>query len=196
MRQGVGALWRCSQPKRPVQFGAEMIDRGIVDPSQGGSELVEVDADHAKAIAFNMLFVVWRRRTLAEAYKAGMRIATELGQRYPEGVGILNIIELEALPPDAAARQAFVDLLHLPQLRHFSVTHEGTGFKAASIRAVVAGTHAFARPKCAHSVHRNLAEAVRWHVKEQRALNHDETPEQIARVARALRALHRHQYPD
>lgn len=171
-----------------------MIDRGIADPSQG-SELVEVDADHAKAIAFNMLFVVWRHRTLASAYHAGMRIAAELAKRYPEGIGILNIIELEALPPDAAARQAFVELLHLPQLRHFSVTHEGTGFKAASIRAVVASSHALARPKCAHSVHSNLADAVRWHVKKQQALQHDEPAERIERVARALRALHRHQYP-
>lgn len=178
----------------PVIMRRAQMVSSTADSSQE-SELIELDEDHAKAIAFNMLFVVWRHRTLASAYYAGMKLVEKLGQRYPEGVGILNVIELEAQPPPADARAAFVELLHLPQLRHFSVTHEGSGFKAASIRAVVAGTHAFARPKCSHSVHRYLSEAARWHVKEQRALQHDEPAERIERVAHALRALHRNQYP-
>jgi hypothetical protein len=173
---------------------AQMISRDMAS-SSGESELIELDEDHAKAIAFNMIFVVWRHRTLVTAYQAEMKLVEELGKRCPEGVGILNVIELEAQPPGADARAAFVQLLNMPQLRHFSVTHEGAGFKAASIRAVVAGTHAFARPKCSHSVHRYLSEAARWHAKEQKALKHEEPAERIERVAFALRGLHRHQYP-
>jgi hypothetical protein len=171
-----------------------MTSVAFADPSQE-SQLIELDADHAKAIAFNMLFMVWRRRTASEAYAAGMVLIEELGYRYPEGVGVCNVVEVDAIPPDAEARKKFVELLHLPSLRHFSVTHEGVGFKAASVRAIVAGTHAFARPTTQHSVHSRLTDAGRWHARMQLALGHHEPAERIVQVANALRALHRHQFP-
>src|ERR1044071_1996620 len=69
-------------------------------------DLLDLDEDHAKGLAFNMLFMIWRRRTLATAYTRGMQIVRELGTKYPEGVGVLQVVAVDAIPPDSAARSA------------------------------------------------------------------------------------------
>ena len=190
-RQGVLRLRLCAAT---IATGAHVIPSSGSDPASE-SKLIDLDEDHAKAVAFNMLFMVWRRRTLPAAYQGGIALLNDLAKRFPEGVGVLNVVEVDAIPPDAQAREVFAQLLHLPQLRHFSVTHEGSGFKAASVRAIVAGTVAFVRPRCAYGVHRSVSDAARWHAREQGALNHREPPDRIVQIAQALRGLHRNQYP-
>lgn len=37
-------------------------------------QLVELDEDHANAHAFNMLFMVWRRRPLEAPFRRGVRL--------------------------------------------------------------------------------------------------------------------------
>src|SRR5262245_770075 len=123
-----------------------------------GFKLIEMDADHAKATAFNMLFATWRFHTLPGAYRRGIRLVEEMASAFPEGIGVCQIVEVEAIPPGSETRRAFVEFLRLPAVKHFSVTHEGSGFKAASVRAIVAGVHALGRPTCEHSVHRTIAE--------------------------------------
>lgn len=161
----------------------------------GGFELVEIDSDHVKATAFNMLFLVWCIHTHAGAYRRGIRAASQLAARFKEGVGVCHYLEIEAVAPSAETRKAFVDFLRLPDLKHFSVIHEGGGFKAASVRAVVAGVHALGRPTCQHSVHRSIAEAAEWHAARQAELGRRESAEQIARTIRALRAVHKERFP-
>lgn len=161
----------------------------------GGFQLVEIDADHVKGTAFNMLFLVWCLHTHAAAYRRGIRAATEVAARFSEGVGVCHYLEVEAVAPGAETRRAFVDFLRLPDLKHFSVIHEGVGFKAASVRAVVAGVHALGRPTCQHAVHKSIAEAAEWHAARQAELGRHETAEQIARTIRALRALHKNRFP-
>lgn len=158
-------------------------------------DLVDLDEDHAKGLAFNMLFMIWRRRTLATAYTRGMQIVRELGAKYPEGVGVLQVVEVDAIPPDSAARSAFVEFFHLKEINHYSVTHEGSGFKAASVRAIAAAAHAMARPRCAHSVHSTLLSAAEWHAKRQIELGHTEDATRIESIAQALRRLHWEKYP-
>src|SRR3990170_4688527 len=74
------------------------------------------------------------------------------GSRSRQGRGLQHaVLELavpharnrrpDALPPTAGARKLIAELQSLPSVKHYSVTHEGAGFKAASIRAVVAGIH-------------------------------------------------------
>ena len=142
-----------------------------------------------------MLFMVWRRRTLALAYARGMQLIRKLGELSPEGVGVLNVVESEAVPPDSEARRAFVELFHQKELKHFSVTHEGDGFKAASVRAIAAAAHAMARPHCAHSVHSSVVAAAQWHASEQRKLGRSEQGSQILVVTQGLRKIHFDRYP-
>jgi hypothetical protein len=162
---------------------------------RGVFELLEIDEDHIKGTAFNMLFLVWCIHTHANAYRRAIRSAAQLAARFEEGIGVCQYLEIEAVAPGAETRKAFVDFLRLPMLRHFCVIHEGTGFKAASVRAVVAGVHALGRPTCEHAVHKSIAQAAAWHAAQQAALGRHEPLELIARTIRSVRALHRERYP-
>jgi len=158
--------------------------------------LVELDGDHAKAIAFNMLFVVWRKRTLAAVYRRSMAIAAELAVQFPEGVGVCQTVEVDTTPPDGDARRAFVEFMKVDTVKHFSVIHDGTGFKAASVRAIMSSVHMLGRPKFRLAVHSSVPAAAAWHAVEQVAIGRRETPEMIERVVRGLRQLHHDRYPD
>jgi hypothetical protein len=166
---------------------APLVPRGI--------EVIAMDRDHAKAVAFNMLFVTWRYHTHANAVKPCFDILARLEQRYPEGVGVCHVVESDAIPPTAAARKLIAEVLRLPILKHYSATHEGAGFKAASIRAVVAGIHTLSRASCEHSVHSSFSRAAEWHARRQAALGRSETAAQINAAFETLRARHRQQYP-
>jgi hypothetical protein len=172
----------------------------MVEPKRGDGDsraltLIDCDADHAKGSAFNMLFMVWRHRTDVRAYRRGIVCALELGRRYPEGIGICQLVDADAVAPDADARAAFVDLYRLGVVKHLSVTYEGTGFKAAAVRAVIAGAQALGRPKYPHSVHFTLAAAARWHAKHQAALGRPETAALIERSIQDLRRIQRETFP-
>ncbi len=172
-------------------------DRGPLAPTVGEPfRLVDVDEDHAKAVAFNMLFLVWRRRTLGPAYRRGMTLVRDLSARFPEGVGVCQLVEVNASPPDSDTRRAFVEFMKIDGVKHFSVLHDGTGFKAASVRAVMSSVHMLARPKFKFAVHNSVLAAAAWHAAAQAELGRRETPEIIERVIRGLRELHRDRYPD
>jgi hypothetical protein len=157
--------------------------------------LVESDYDHVKASAFNMVFMVWRRRTMAEAYRRAFHLVRELATEHPEGIGVCQVVEVDAIPPDSEARKAFADFMKLKALKHYSVTHDGVGFKAAAVRTIVMGVNNLARPVCKHAVFSNLTEACGWHALEQMGLGRHETPDQIGEIVRAMRSFHRERYP-
>jgi hypothetical protein len=157
--------------------------------------LIESDFDHVKGTAFNMLFMVWRRRTLSEAYRRGLKVARELATKFPEGIGVCQVVEVDAIPPDSEARSVFVEFMKLPGLKHYSVTHDGVGFKAAAVRAIIMSVNSLARPRCKHEVHSTVSAAAAWHTVMQAELGRHETPEDIAQIINALRAFHRDTYP-
>lgn len=151
--------------------------------------VIECDVDHAMGTAFNMLFVVWRRRTLERAFRRCIVSAIELGRRYPEGIGVSHYIDGESLPPDADVRAAFVDILRVGCIRHYSVTYDATGFKAAAIRGVISGATRLGRPQFQHAVHVSLAAAAQWHAEQQAALKRPEKSSQIEHAAQELRRI-------
>jgi hypothetical protein len=165
--------------------------------SSNDSELkvIEIDEDHVKAIAFNMLFLLWQKRTTAEAYRRAMDAVTRLAKQHAGGIGVMQILDRDSIAPDSATRKMFVEFLHMDTVKHFSVTYEGVGFKAASIRAVVASVHALARPKCSHAVHTTLSDAARWHARAQEKLGRRETAVQIERLAENVRKIYHEHFP-
>jgi hypothetical protein len=160
-----------------------------------GLNIIACDADHTKGVAFNMLFMVWCGHTTAAAYRQGIVAAQDLIRGHPDGIGICQLIEVEAARPDSEARAAFVHMMRLPGIRHFTVTYEGRGFKAAAVRAVISSAHALGRPKFAHAVHASLTDAARWHAKQQVMLGRPETATVIERMATELRRKQHERYP-
>lgn len=158
-------------------------------------ELVEVDQDHAKGIVFNLVLLFWRYRTLQEPHRAAMRLVTQTAEKHPKGIGVMQVVEPTAVPPDSDTRKDFVAMLKLPGIAHFCVTHEGTGFKAASVRAIVSGVHALVRPAFPHSVHEDLSSAARWTAARNRSLSAPDDAAAIEEALRALRRMHGERYP-
>lgn len=165
-------------------------------PPQREFDIAAIDEDHVKGVAFNIVFMVWRRRTLAEPYRAGARLVAQLGAKFPEGVGVMQVVEVDAVPPDSDARKVFVEFLKQEIIKHYSVTHEGTGFKAASVRAIVSGVQTLARPTFEHSVHSSVAAAARWAAAQNKRIGRNDDPAAIERVFQALRKIHVERYPN
>lgn len=157
--------------------------------------VVNLDEDHVTAVAFNLVLLVWRRRTLLEAYRAAIQLVTETVVKNPRGVGVMQVVEVDAIPPDSETRKAFGQMMHLPGIQHFSVTHDGTGFKAASVRAIVSGVNALARPTFAHSVQSSVPDAARWAAAQNRAIGAADDAAAIERALQSLRRLHVDKYP-
>ena len=158
-------------------------------------EVVTIDEDHIKGTAFNIAFMVWRRRTLVGPYREGIQLVSALALKHPTGVGVMQVVETEASPPDSETRKAFADFLKQKAIQFFSVTHEGTGFKAASVRAIVSGVHALARPSFEHAVHSTVADASRWVAAQNRRIGRRDEWQAIERVMQTLRRIHLEKYP-
>lgn len=185
-----GVSWRAEAG--PI--GAEAMD-GVPSVTHREFELLDADADHAKCTAFNLLVAVWRYHTHYEPFRRCLHWAGLLAERHPEGIGVLHVVEVSALPPEAPTRRLFTELLQLPAVRHYSVLHPARGFKAASVRGVITGSFAMARTRAAHSVHASLDEVSRWIAEQQRRLGRAESAESIARVIEGLRRLHAERFP-
>jgi len=158
-------------------------------------EVLDVDADHIKGAAFNMMFAIWRFHTHYDAYRGCLHWTDQLAKRHPAGIGVMHVVEPTAIAPEAPTRRLFNDAVRHGGVRHYSVVHTARGFKAASIRAIVAGSFALARPSAAHAVHTRLDEAAAWHALEQRRMGRSESAEQIVRVVEGLRRALDEQHP-
>jgi hypothetical protein len=136
------------------------------------ARIVEVDANHGKATIGNMVLVVWTGTTTAQAYKHLVRLIQQLNAENREGIGILQTVELGAEPPDSTARKEFSGVMQECEhaVKHFSVVHEGSGFKAASVRAIMSGVYLLARPTFPHVVMSSLLDAAAWHAERQREI--------------------------
>ena len=99
------------------------------------------------------------------------------------------------MPPEGDVRRAFVQILKLEPIKHFSVIHDEVGFKASAVRSITSGVYVLARPKCRHAVHSEVRTAARWHAEAQAELGRHETAAQIEAIVKALRAFHRERYP-
>lgn len=153
-------------------------------------KIIEVDEHHAKATAFNMLFQFWGKETQVESFRRGREALDRLAAAHREGVGACNIIDPAAVPPSEEARNEITLMIKHGgggRLKHYSVLFEGTGFKAASVRAVVSAAHMLARAKANLAVFSSLAEAAAWHANQQRLIGRGESAADISSTIRQLR---------
>jgi hypothetical protein len=154
-------------------------------------KLIDIDDHHAKASAFDMLLIVWKKETQASAYARLITLVIQMGELHPEGIGLLQVVETSASPPDEAARKAFSQSLGVcdKYVKHHSVVYEGSGFKAASVRAIMMGVYMVRRPKFEHLVANSLLRAAQWHEAEQRKLGKTLAADQIVRSVEMIREM-------
>ena len=91
----------------------------------------------------------------------------KLAKRYPQGLGLVQVVEPTATAPSADTRKALADLLIAGKdsIKASTVIYETTGFKGAAMRSVVTTLNLLARPDFPHRVYSNTAEALEWQVE-------------------------------
>jgi hypothetical protein len=157
------------------------------------TERFGLDEHHIAVAAFNMVFVYWAKETQLASYKRVCDTLTRLAGVHPEGIGVCQVVGLQAIPPASETRTEITRLMTERvggRLMHYSIVHEGSGFKAASVRAIVSASHMLARTKTNLAVFSSLADAAVWHAGQQQLLKRKESAQVISGIIRELQEEH------
>jgi hypothetical protein len=155
-----------------------------------GVDIIDRDDHHVTAAWQNMVFAYWHKETKRGPFLRVCSKLAELAESHKEGVGVCQIVGLLATPPDSETR---VEITHLIKdgvdghLKHYSIVHEGTGFKAASVRAIISASQMIARSKTKVAVFSTIAEAAHWHEGRQLAIGRNDPARRIEQIMLALR---------
>ncbi|HEX5101634.1 MAG TPA: hypothetical protein VFV94_19115 [Polyangiaceae bacterium] len=158
--------------------------------------LYEHDEQHGAGVWRNLLIVVWRKETRADAVEGVSAILTAVARRHSD-VALLQVIEEGATAPDSDARRALSTMLrtHGGAIRCSAVVYEGDGFRAATLRAVVAGIALLGRPVYPHVVFASTMAAINW---TARHFSHDGPvwAEQVRNAVDEVRLMLDRRHPD
>lgn len=157
------------------------------------TERFGLDEHHIAVSAFNMVFVYWAKETQLPSFKRVCDTLTRLAAVHPEGVGVCQVVGLQAVPPGSETRTEITRLMTERvggRLMHYSIVHEGNGFKAASVRAIVSASHMLARTKANLAVFSSASAAAAWHASQQQLLKRKESAQLISGIIRDLQEEH------
>jgi hypothetical protein len=114
-----------------------------------------------------------------------LRVAAEFATRLaPPRFCLLTVVEAGAPLPTAQARAALARLLHQnPHLIRSAVAFEGSGFRAAAVRAVATSIAVLAQHQFPHRIFPAAGEALRWLAEGlSRELGHAPSADELERV--------------
>jgi hypothetical protein len=127
-------------------------------------QVLGIDDDHIIGNAWNVSMLVWGKRTTLHAIAASERAILAHAARFPEGIGLLTVVEeISEIPNDEERKALSVLLGSLSgKLKRSAVAHEGTGFRAAAVRGVATGLTLLARIPFPHRTFEGMEPAVTW----------------------------------
>jgi len=115
----------------------------------------------------NLIVIIDHGQASAADYVASKAIALERARAFPAGLGCMVIIPPDARPPKDDARRAIKAALDevSQHLRCLCWTIEGSGFRAATLRAALAGLGLFVRAPYPTSVQKDVASGLHWLIR-------------------------------
>jgi hypothetical protein len=131
-------------------------------PADADALLIENDVgDCTRASWCNVAIAVWRVYTLVPDIEAVSSMLTRLSAKHPQGLGLVQVVEVGAIVPVADARTALARMLRDGShfIRCAAVVYLGTGFGAAAVRGVVTGLHMLSRHDFPHEVKDSVRDA-------------------------------------
>ena len=128
------------------------------------AELHEVTRDHVMITWRNVTIAVFKRETTLGGVRTMQRVYDEQAAKFPDGVFMVTIVEEGAPMPVVEVRDALAKFLAggAGRSKMSAVIHEGVGFRAAAVRAVVTGLAMVAKTPYPHKVFGTLTDAARW----------------------------------
>jgi hypothetical protein len=130
--------------------------------------------DHFFAGTFqNMAIAVWEDETLPTNVRLLREMVRRLGGEHPGGIGLVQVVGAHHphIGPDARNELGVLLKASAPYIRCSTVVFEGTGFRAAAVRGLVAGLVMLSRVPFPHQVFATLEAAVDWQVAHMRTIN-------------------------
>ena len=120
--------------------------------------------DVVLAVWDRVVLALFRGRTTVQALRRAGQLVPELHASSKELVFMLTVVEEQASLPALEVRMELVSFLKgvNGQVDRSAVVFEGEGFRAASVRAVVAGVSLFSRPDYPHRVFGSVGSAARF----------------------------------
>ncbi len=124
----------------------------------------ESSSDVVFALWDRVALNIWRGKTTVAALRRGEHLMDQYFSRRGERLLLLTLIEATAPLPPLDARLELVAFLKRAndKVERSALVFEGEGFRAASIRAVVAGASLFSRPAYPHRVFNSVGGAARF----------------------------------
>ena len=124
----------------------------------------ESTADHVVAVWDRVVIFFCRGKTSLAAVRRCEQAIDEQFRRNGELVLLLTIVDMIAPLPPLEVRMEIAGALHRlnGKLARSGVVFEGEGFRAASVRAVVAGVSLFARATYPHRIFSRVGAAARF----------------------------------
>jgi hypothetical protein len=136
----------------------------IRKPSPPEVSLVEIDPNHVAGVWRNLLVVYWLGTTTPGAVTRLKQPLLRLGEQFPDGVGLMQVVGPKTQAPDSEGRAALVHLLKSCStvIVCSSLIVPGVGFRMAAARALATGLIMVARPGFPHEVFDTVERAAVW----------------------------------
>jgi N-acetylglucosamine kinase-like BadF-type ATPase len=152
-------------------------------PAAGAPVVLGSSTDHLFAGWGALFMVVWRHETTLAAVAELAPLVTQFAAQHPR-FALLVIVEESASLPSSTVRERIAASLQrvAPYIGASAVVHEGSGFRAAAVRAVLAGLGLIVRPPYPHQIFARVDAAGRWLAAAQRGMD-------AAGICDAVRAL-------
>jgi len=123
--------------------------------------------DYALGSWGSLFICSWRVHTTVEGARDLTTMCARFADSHPNGIGLLTIIEERAPAPDGEARAKIADFLGQAEyIKASGVAFEGSGFRAAMVRSIIAGLSMIARQPYPHRVFSNLTDTLDWLIPE------------------------------
>lgn len=137
--------------------------------SVDGVRIFESTEGFTFAACEDVFIALWKTLPNLEASKHLAAAIETFGQRRPEGLVMLVIVNAANELPDAATREAMARDMkrHESFTRAMALVYEGDGFRAAAVRSVFVGLQMLSRQALPTKVFAAVDEAAAWLVRQR-----------------------------
>jgi hypothetical protein len=149
-------------------------------------------ADYTSARYQDLVLQLWHRDTTLDGVAALRAAIGQVARESAEGLRLLIVVEPGASMPPAESRAGIAAFMrdYAKNIRATSLAFEGTGFRAASVRAVVAGLNVLANHPFPYKVFATIGEALWWPPMASRGPG--TPPALLAELVERFRAAQKH----
>jgi hypothetical protein len=144
--------------------GASSPLAGMRPAGSGVERMLHAERDYALATYGPLYIVIWRINTTTRAMVNVQAKLNDFARLRKNGIALLTIVEVDAPIPEGESREAVARFLRDSAwaIRCSAVVHEGAGFRASLVRAVVTGLTLAAHQPFPHKVFASVPLASAW----------------------------------